>query len=135
MTRNRRPAQRSRAQRKPTPASRPYTSSGTRVIDLLAPYGDGKFGAIGASLNVRYDTRRSLVTDHENLELPFADNPAAGFPISGIFVDVTGRFSPPVWVLAMCCGLLPIRLWPLPTVVAIAGRMWTLSISIPGPIT
>lgn len=73
------------------------TDRGSRLIDALAPYGDGKFGTVGASLNVRYDTRTSITKGSSALELPFNDNPAAGYPTSGVFVDFTGNFTPPVW--------------------------------------
>ncbi|MBW2723221.1 MAG: BamA/TamA family outer membrane protein [Deltaproteobacteria bacterium] len=72
------------------------TSNGSRLIDDVKPYGDDNFQLIGALMNLQFDTRRSLTTDHANLELPFSDNPAAGYPTSGFFVDFTARFSPPV---------------------------------------
>ncbi len=73
------------------------TARGARLIDVLDPYGSGKFGQVGADVSVRFDTRHSISTGHTGLELPFSDNPAAGYPTSGFFAELTGRFSPPVW--------------------------------------
>ncbi len=75
------------------------TFNGTRLIDQPEeqPYGRHHFGLIGAEGRFEYDTRRSVSTNLKNLELPFHENPAAGYPTSGILLDVTGRFQPPVW--------------------------------------
>ena len=82
------------------------TSSGDRLIDDIAPYGDGHFGLVGVRANLQYDTRQSIATDHEKLEMPFRDNPAAGYPTSGFFVDVSGSFSPPVWDVEKSYGTI-----------------------------
>lgn len=82
------------------------TSNGDRLIDRLSPYGDGRFGLVGASVSARYDTRQSLSTRKENLEFPFSDNPAAGYPTRGFFFDFTARISPPVWDVEKTYGSL-----------------------------
>ncbi len=73
------------------------TSKGRRLIDRIDPYGNNDFGLIGAQVNFQFDTRKSLPSTKTNLELPFHTNPAAGYPTSGIFLDLSGRFQPPVW--------------------------------------
>ena len=73
------------------------TNNGARLIDVINPYGNHDFGLIGLEANLQFDTRKSVETTLHNLELPFHENPAAGYPTSGLLVDLTGRFSPPVW--------------------------------------
>lgn len=70
------------------------TFRGRRLIDDDDPYGNNTFGFVGFEGSFRVDTRESLDTDKKNLELPFHDNPAAGYPTSGILFDVTARISP-----------------------------------------
>ncbi len=82
------------------------TANGTRLIDTLNPYGNNHFGLIGAQVNIQLDTRRSLSTTLQNLELPFHDNPAAGYPTSGFLIDLTGRISPPLWDVDRTYGSL-----------------------------
>lgn len=70
-----------------------------REIVNVAPYGVNSFkpflytGLVGG---IRFDTRRSVTTTKQGLQLPFHDNPAAGYPTSGILIDVSGRFAPQV---------------------------------------
>ena len=80
------------------------TRSGERLIDAVAPYGSGNFGQIGAELNVQLDTRRSFAAPAGSIVFPFNDNPAAGYPTAGVFVDLTGRISPPVWDVGSTYG-------------------------------
>ena len=82
------------------------TANGSRQIDIDDPYGNNHFGLIGAQVNLQFDTRRSLDTTLQHLELPFHDNPAAGFPTSGFLIDLTGRISPPVWDVDRTYGSL-----------------------------
>lgn len=72
------------------------TRGSGRLINTLNPYGVGRFGSIGAFVNLQFDNRRSL-SDASNLAFPFHTNPAAGYPTDGFFFDVTGQVSPPVW--------------------------------------
>ncbi len=72
------------------------TARGGRLIDRLDPYGNNEFGLVGVQATFRFDTRESIDTSLENLELPFHDNPAAGYPTSGILLEVMGRFNPPL---------------------------------------
>jgi hypothetical protein len=73
------------------------TFRGARLLDVLDSYGNHDFGVIGARVNMRFDTRRSLASTKTNLELPFHDNPAAGYPTSGFLADLTGHINPPIW--------------------------------------
>lgn len=73
------------------------TFNGTRLIDDLDPYGNHKFGLVGAEGRFELDTRRSVETNLDGLELPFHENPAAGYPTSGILLDATARIQPPIW--------------------------------------
>ena len=77
------------------------TKNGSRQVDLSADAGDiigtGKFGIFGAEMNLQIDTRKSLAPLGRNLELPFFENPAAGYPTSGIFFDFTARMVPSLW--------------------------------------
>ena len=72
------------------------TANSVRLIDRTLPYGNNDFLAPGLQAGLRFDTRRSVETTKPNLQLPFHDNPAAGYPTSGVFVEVTGRFTPPL---------------------------------------
>jgi len=72
------------------------TKQGVRLVDTLSPYGNNDFGIVGLEGTVRYDTRASIEHGKANLELPFLENPAAGYPTSGIFFEMTGRISPPL---------------------------------------
>jgi hypothetical protein len=74
------------------------TQGDNRKINIDEPYGQGKFGLIGAFANVQFDTRRSIeLIPDEDLELPLHQNPAAGYPTSGYLIDITTELSPPVW--------------------------------------
>jgi len=73
------------------------TFNGERRIDQLNPYGNHKFGVVGAVGRFQVDTRRSVDTKMENLELPFHENPAAGYPTRGYLLDLGARIQPPVW--------------------------------------
>lgn len=73
------------------------TTNGNRLIDQANPYGNNHFGLLGFQVNFQVDRRKSVDTDLKNLELPFNDNPAAGYPTSGFFFDATARYQPPVW--------------------------------------
>lgn len=72
------------------------TFRGVRLFDQIDPYGNHDFAVAGLSTNFRFDTRTSLDSTAENLELPFHENPAAGYPTRGVLFDVTGRFSQPI---------------------------------------
>ena len=82
------------------------TRRNNRLIDILDPYGAGRFGAIGLEGGFRYDTRRSIEGENPSLTLPFHANPAAGFPTSGIVFDASARVSPPVWDVEQTWGSL-----------------------------
>lgn len=69
---------------------------GDRFVEVEAPYGSGFFGHLGAELGVVVDARRSL-WDDASMALPFGDNPAAGYPTSGVLAELKGEISPPVW--------------------------------------
>jgi hypothetical protein len=73
------------------------TKNGNRQIDQVDPYGTGKFGMVGAFLNLQFDTRKAFVDEVLNMTLPLHDPVAAGYPTSGILVDFTVEASPPVW--------------------------------------
>ena len=73
------------------------TKNGSRLIDQLNPYGNNHFSLTGVSGSLIFDTRRSLPNEHSKLEIPFSDNPASGFPTSGVYIDLTGRFVPPLF--------------------------------------
>lgn len=80
------------------------TFNGTRLIDELDPYGNHHFGLVGAETRFEIDTRRSIQTNLESLELPFHENSAAGYPTSGLLFDVTARLQPPVWDVGKTYG-------------------------------
>lgn len=82
------------------------TFQGVRRIDELDPYGNHHFGSIGAETRFQWDTRRSLETRMENLELPFHENPAAGYPTRGLLFDLVARYQPPVWDVRRSYGSL-----------------------------
>ena len=82
------------------------TKNGDRLIDLADPYGAGKFGMIGASVNAQFDTRRSLSDIDTDLVLPLHENPAAGYPTSGFLIDVSAEVSPPVWDVTSAWGAI-----------------------------
>ena len=82
------------------------TARGVRLVDRVDPYGNNDFGLFGAEANFRFDTRESLETTLQNLELPFHDNPAAGYPTSGFLFEVTGRVSPPLLDVSQTYGSL-----------------------------
>ncbi len=82
------------------------TFNGTRLIDDLDPYGNHHFGLIGAETRFQFDTRRSVETNLQNLELPFHENPAAGYPTSGVLFEATARIQPPVWDVEKTYGSL-----------------------------
>ncbi len=73
------------------------TANGARRIDADLPYGNNDFLAPGIRAGVRFDTRTSVETRKANLQLPFLDNPAAGYPTGGFLVDLEGRFAPPLF--------------------------------------
>ncbi len=73
------------------------TFNGTRLIDELDPYGNHHFGLIGAEGRFELDTRRSIETNREGLELPFHENPAVGYPTRGLLFEASARIQPPVW--------------------------------------
>jgi hypothetical protein len=74
------------------------TKRGGRLIDRLKPYGSGKFGTVGAFSELRYDTRTSMPESRLALALPIhGDNVASGYPLHGIFVELKGGVSPPLW--------------------------------------
>ncbi len=82
------------------------TFQGERLIDQLEPYGNGEFGLIGAEARLEVDTRRSVPSIAEQLELPYHENPAAGHPTSGIHLDLMARLHPPVWGVERTYGSL-----------------------------
>jgi hypothetical protein len=73
------------------------TEDGDRLIDQVDPYGAGQFNSIGGTARLRYDTRTSLEGRDRTLELGLHDNPAAGYPERGVFVDLRGLVSPEAW--------------------------------------
>jgi hypothetical protein len=73
------------------------TFNGVRLIDELDPYGNHHFGLVGAEGHFQLDTRRTVETNLQSLELPFHESSAAGYPTSGLLLDVTARLQPPVW--------------------------------------
>jgi hypothetical protein len=74
------------------------TKKGNRLIDQLDPYGAGEFNIVGAEAIVRFDTRRTVPEASHGVELSLNDeNPAAGYPVSGVLVDVRGTLSPELW--------------------------------------
>jgi hypothetical protein len=83
------------------------TQGDNRKINIDEPYGQGKFGLIGAFANVQFDTRRSIeLIPDEDLELPLHQNPAAGYPTSGFLIDITSEVSPPVWDVGKTWGAI-----------------------------
>ncbi|MCR9093139.1 MAG: hypothetical protein NXI30_02880 [bacterium] len=72
------------------------TRNGTRRIDQDLPYGNNDFLAPGVVAGLQWDTRKSVETTKTNLQLPFLDNPAAGYPTSGFLIDLAARFAPPL---------------------------------------
>ena len=80
------------------------TQEGGRLIDQIDPYGAGNFNSIGATTRLRYDTRTSVEGRDTELELGLHDNPAAGYPTRGVFVDVRGLVSPEVWDVTSTWG-------------------------------
>ena len=82
------------------------TEKGTPTLDNLDPYGNNDFGLVALEGILRFDTRRSLSTKHAALQLPFADNPAAAYPTSGVFVEVMGRPAPQLFDVATTYGWL-----------------------------
>jgi len=82
------------------------TFQGERRIDALHPYGNHHFGVVGAAGRFQIDHRRSLETKMENLELPFHENPAAGYPTRGWLLDLGARIQPPVWDVERTYGSL-----------------------------
>lgn len=82
------------------------TFQGDRRIDALDPYGNHHFGLVGAEGRFQFDTRRSLETEMSKLELPFHDNPAAGYPTRGLLFEVSGRVQPPIWDVERTYGSL-----------------------------
>ena len=72
------------------------TKNGARLIDQVLPYGNNDFLVTGLHTGFRFDTRRSVAHTKQNLELPFHDNPAAGYPTRGLLFDVEARFTPPL---------------------------------------
>jgi hypothetical protein len=73
------------------------TKKGDRLIDELDPYGAGDFHAIGATTRLRYDTRTSLEGRATELELGLHENPAAGYPERGTYLELRGLMSPEAW--------------------------------------
>jgi hypothetical protein len=73
------------------------TKNGDRLIDVLDPYGAGKFGSTGLFLNFQYDTRETVPDANLDLALPLHSKIAAGYPTSGLLFDVTGEVSPEIW--------------------------------------
>ena len=73
------------------------TQKGNRLIDQLHPYGYGNFNSIGATARLRYDTRTSVVGRATELELALHENPAAGYPLRGTYLEFSGSVSPEVW--------------------------------------
>lgn len=73
------------------------TANGARQIDALLPYGNNDFLAPGIRAGLRFDSRTSLSTTKRNLQLPFLENPAAGYPTGGFLIDLEGRFAPPLF--------------------------------------
>ncbi|MEZ4282078.1 MAG: hypothetical protein R3F21_20945 [Myxococcota bacterium] len=82
------------------------TRRGDRFIDQLDPYGNGEFGLIGVETRLEIDTRRSVPSIAEELELPYHENPAAGHPTSGFHLDLMARLHPPVWGVERTYGSL-----------------------------
>ncbi len=83
------------------------TKSGNRLIDQIDPYGSGEdFHSIGAIARLRFDNRTTVHDIAKELELGLHDNPAAGYPTRGVFVDVQGLVSPEVWDVQETYGSL-----------------------------
>ena len=80
------------------------TKNGNRKIGQVDPYGAGKFGMIGAFVNLQFDTRHAWIDEEMNLVLPLHENSAAGFPTSGFLFDFTAELSPPVWDVTKTWG-------------------------------
>jgi hypothetical protein len=71
-------------------------SRDSRVVNQLDPFGTGRFGMIGAKVNLQLDTRQAFVDEVLNMSLPLHDPVAAGYPTSGFLIDATFEASPPV---------------------------------------
>jgi len=81
-------------------------NNSNRLIGQEDPYGAGKFGMIGASVNFQFDTRRARIDPDAEMPLPLHENPNAGFPTSGFLVDFTAEVSPPVWDVTKTWGAI-----------------------------
>lgn len=82
------------------------TEGGNRLINQLDPYGADNFNSIGGTTRLRWDTRSSVVGRDTTLELGLHDNPAAGYPERGTFVELRGLVSPEVWDVESTWGSL-----------------------------
>ena len=82
-----------------------HVDTADNVVHSFRPWGtdeslpietNNDFLTPGVRAGIRFDTRRSVETTKSNLQLPFLDNPAAGYPTRGFLVEVEGRFAPPL---------------------------------------
>ncbi|MEM9175478.1 MAG: hypothetical protein AAGC67_09605, partial [Myxococcota bacterium] len=71
--------------------------SGTQPPNPIFPYGNHDFFVGDLRAGLRYDTRTSVETTKGNLQLPFLDNPAAGYPTGGFLFDLEARYAPPLF--------------------------------------
>ena len=76
------------------------------MIDQLDPYGADNFNSIGGTARLRYDTRTSVEGRATELELGLHENPAAGYPLRGTFLELRGLVSPEVWDVKSTWGSL-----------------------------
>jgi hypothetical protein len=82
------------------------TKDGDRFIDIDDPYGSGDFALMSFYARGRYDTRRMREGDLAGFTLPIHDNPAAGFPVSGMLLDLRADISPPAMDVVKTWGSL-----------------------------
>jgi hypothetical protein len=67
------------------------------LVTLENPYGNGDFGQIGGSARLRLDTKRGMNrTAGGKAAMPSIFG-AAGYPVSGVYVEATGTVFPKAW--------------------------------------
>jgi hypothetical protein len=73
------------------------TQEDDNLLTQQAPYGSGTFGQVGGSARLRLDTRRALVrADGARSSLPTLFG-AAGYPVSGVYLEAIGTLFPEAW--------------------------------------
>jgi hypothetical protein len=82
------------------------TKSGSRFIDFDDPYGAGEFGSTGGYVRATFDSRETYDDPELNMRAPIHDNPAAGYPTSGLFAEFKGEVSPPIWDVKSTWGAI-----------------------------